>query len=962
MLSTFHRFLLLALTLLSVSVAFGSGFVRVKNFPKEKYSGGAQNWCAAQDPVGKVYVGNRDGLLVFDGERWKKNYLSNYSTVRSLLYDDESLRLYAAGTVEFGFFSNDGPGGSLKYHSLVDLMPKNREPYTEIWNIFKLGDNIWFQADNFLFCYTGSDVKVYPMAGRVATSALIGNLIYVALEDGRIFTMPGKGRGELREYRALRNKKISAILPFGDDGLLVGTAFDGLFTLEGGEAKVLNWDVNPFLKKSQLFCGYSDGDQYVFGTVSGGAVLVDPSDGYTGYINKNTGLQNNTVLNIFSDADGNLWLCLDNGLDYAVLNSPMYNLINRNFSIGAGYVSKVVGDRILYGTNEGLFSTLFPYPQSPAPPQMQKELPGQIWAIDDTPRGTFVASDAGIDVYDGHGFSHTPNIHGAYRVLPLPGSESLALAATYEGFRLLRHSASGWSDAGAVTGCEDLAGNFSFDSKGNIWVTHWRHGVYRLALDPDKASLAVSHLYNSKDGLPADDYNSAAEFDGRIRFSTRDGFYKLNPAGKVVRDEEMNEVIPGGRQGSLRPLPDGSLLFIDNMGILRISRLLSGNLSARQLASGNFRELLIPGYINVNCVSPDELIISTQDGFNLINTARSGQAKESWRNPFVSTVYANRDSIIYASAFHPDSGSLKLPYNLNSVKFEFAYPDFDNAGGVEFSSFLENYEEDWSPFSNESTREYTRLAEGDYKLHLRVRDSQSGEIRESVLGFTIAPPWFRTTLAKILYIVSIVIMLGLLTAGIRHWADSARRASEQRKEEELERLRKQSEQEALKKDFEIASLKTEQLEQDIKHKSQELSNTAMSLIHKNEILNDISVQLSMLQQLTANDSSRALILKNLSKIQASIEKSINEDNDWDTFNKNFDVVYSDYTKKLSELHPNLSNSDKRLCCYIRMGLSSKEIAPLINISYKSVEMARYRLRKKINLPGNTSLTDYLTSL
>lgn len=63
-----------------------------------------------------------------------------------------------------------------------------------------------------------------------------------------------------------------------------------------------------------------------------------------------------------------------------------------------------------------------------------------------------------------------------------------------------------------------------------------------------------------------------------------------------------------------------------------------------------------------------------------------------------------------------------------------------------------------------------------------------------------------------------------------------------------------------------------------------------------------------------------------------------------------------------ERHPTLTAADKRLCCYIKMGLLSKEIAPLINISYKSVEMARYRLRKKIDLPPETTLTDYLCNL
>ena len=136
----------------------------------------------------------------------------------------------------------------------------------------------------------------------------------------------------------------------------------------------------------------------------------------------------------------------------------------------------------------------------------------------------------------------------------------------------------------------------------------------------------------------------------------------------------------------------------------------------------------------------------------------------------------------------------------------------------------------------------------------------------------------------------------------------------------------------------------------------------MSLIRKNEILRGIADKLAKIQELSATDIGAPAAQRMLSRIQNSIEENISHDEDQKTFNKNFDIVYANYTKRLMELHPNLSSSDKRLCCYIKMGLSSKEIAPLINISYKSVEMARYRLRKKIGLPPDASLTAYLDNL
>ena len=179
----------------------------------------------------------------------------------------------------------------------------------------------------------------------------------------------------------------------------------------------------------------------------------------------------------------------------------------------------------------------------------------------------------------------------------------------------------------------------------------------------------------------------------------------------------------------------------------------------------------------------------------------------------------------------------------------------------------------------------------------------------------------------------------------------------------MERLRREAEREAMLKDYEIASLKSDQLEQDIKHKSSELSNITMNVIRKNEILLDISAKLKKLHYKAAVDSATEERLKReVDKILEIIKANISHDDDWKRFNQNFDIVYADFTQHLSEMHPGLTVAELRLCCYLKMGLSSKEIAPLFNISTKSVEMNRYRLRKKMGLGQGDNLTAYLQKI
>lgn len=175
----------------------------------------------------------------------------------------------------------------------------------------------------------------------------------------------------------------------------------------------------------------------------------------------------------------------------------------------------------------------------------------------------------------------------------------------------------------------------------------------------------------------------------------------------------------------------------------------------------------------------------------------------------------------------------------------------------------------------------------------------------------------------------------------------------------MTQLKRDADEQALRKDYEIAHLKSEQLEHDIKHKSEELSNITMNVIRKNEILLDIATKLTKVQEAMGPDAAEA---KQIARIQRLIQDNMSHDDDWRSFTRNFDIVYENYTKRLIELHPDLNSSDLRICCYLKMGISSKEIAPLFNISYRSVEMTRYRLRKKLGLERETNLVDYLQKI
>lgn len=964
----------LILLVVSVAVPFAAvaSYPLVRNFQRLQYGAGSQNWSITQDQIGRMLFGNSDCVLLTDSRAWHKYYLSNYSTVRSLLFDGAE-RLYAGGSEEFGVFESGKPG-DVSYRSLIPLLGKKRPgAIGEIWHIHKAGGEILFQGDHHIFRYNGSHIEVFGAPAKISTSNVIKGNLYVAIENRGLFYFNNGKFEETPGNDRLAGTRIVALLPMGHDVLVV-TAFNGLFVLDGNTLRPLPTSIDNFLKENQVFCAASKGDIYAFGTVNCGVAILDRGTGDVSYANMDTGMQNNTVLSLFFDAGNNLWAGLDNGIDYILYNTPLSNLNGVANVYGAGYSSRLYDSTLWLGTNQGLYATPYPFPDIPRPEPMRRVLNGQVWNLDEVDGSLFACCDGGLYFLDGAGFRKVEGVPGTWKVLPVPGEvvrqyapadESLyILASTYDGFYLLRHAGSGWLSQGRVKGYDDIGGRFAIDKYGDIWISHWMKGVYRLRLDVADCRFVSSSFYNRNNGLPTDRDNFVNVLDGEPVIATEGGLSRFNRAtGRIEPDTVLS--------GIFSYLPSLHLYGNNSNGILAVN--LKTIRNAYRDASGKYRidsltfapitEKLIPGHDNFNFLSPRRIIVSNQDGFYDVNLDRQPDSIPMVPT-FVSRVYAGMDSMVYqASPGQPLDGDLKLPYSLNSLRFEFVSPEYNSPDCVTYSYLLENYDNEWSPWTTSNSKEYTRLREGEYTLKIKSHNSYTGRDTMSEFHITIAPPWYRSIWAKIVYCLIISVLLWLLINFLRRSSARQARIIEERKEKELQTMRQAAREENLRKDYEIAALKSQQLEHDIKHKSEEISNITMNVVRKNEILLDIADRLTKIQEHQEVKAHRTPdVQRQLAKIQGVIRDNIGQDDHWKDFTNSFDQAYDNYTQKLRNMHAELSEGDLRICCYLRMGLSSKEIAPLLNISYRSVEMSRYRIRKKMGLTRDQNLTEYLQRL
>lgn len=365
------------------------------------------------------------------------------------------------------------------------------------------------------------------------------------------------------------------------------------------------------------------------------------------------------------------------------------------------------------------------------------------------------------------------------------------------------------------------------------------------------------------------------------------------------------------------------------------------------LVLGNGDEFIYP-------INKSNVLLAGDIGFYRLDYERYRAANHRMKVVLRSiTAFYKRDSVLFGG-FIADTGwtpsdnrvyPKKISHNWNSIHFEFSVPYFSTT--VEYSCRLKGYEKEWTPWSKKTERTFTNLPAGDYVFEVSARNSTGFTSSPSEFTFTISPPWYNSFLAWVAYV--------LLSFALIYYFYKRQR---ERFDEEQRRVQYQHQLEIEKNEKEIISLKNIKLEAEVQHNEAQLASNTMNLLQKRELLNKIKEEIVATQEELEPDR-RA---KNTRRIIKIINDELETADDWQRFSVYFDKAHNDFLKTLKETFPLLTPTDLKLCAYLRLNLSTKAIADLLNLSVRGVESSRYRLRKKLNLANEVSLADFFGSL
>ena len=924
--------LIVVLSLGSIDRLSGQEISPIQIFTPQQINAGNQNWMISQGEDQTIYFANNQGLLSYNAAQWKLHPAKDNSIIRAVKMIDH--RVYSSSYRDFGFWETDKTG-QLQYTSLSKELVIDILEDEQFWNIVEHQKKVVFQSLNRLIFFDPAtkEISFISTKNTLLKSFKVEQQLYYQVRGEGLFQLI-EGQGVLISSAAIFKDQNLVKIFKKDNGLLVATQENGLYLWQD---KILTpWqEANQLLEgKYTLYAALElNNKSYALGTVGKGLLILSEKGTLIEELNQEKGLSNNTVLSLYEDKLSNLWLGLDNGINLINRSSAFKEYIDVNGQLGSIYTSAIDKGHLYLGTNQGLFMKKR---NSQEKFKLVDKTQGQVWNLTTIDGTLFCGHNRGALQVKGKEVKLISDKMGTWLFKQHPTIPNLIFMGNFTGLYVMEKKGQEWVYRNKINGFDISSRFFEFSSPTQIIVNHEYKGVFKINLDPEFQQAIKIELDNAS---CISCNSSLVEFNDNIYYQAKENLYKYNlKEGIFEKDLFLNDLNTtiDFRQGKLLNDPNGRLWLFSKNNLYYIDKTeREGKTIARGFALNEKDRKNVSGFEHINLLQGENYLIGTNRGYVTVDLNTLNKDKTT---PKLNAINANNKQDNRPLNLSQDE---TLPFKYNNLSFQFTGYDFNRYGKTRFQYLLEGEDQQWSEWKENTSVSYANLNYGKYQFKLRSKKGNTiSEIVTSPI-LNINPPWHLNRIAISFYAIIIVLLM------IGYNSFYKRKLKRQRKtlEKKNKRLLEIQELEAQK---EIIRLKNEQLQKDIEGKNRELAVATMSTLKRNEFLNAIKAELDTIK----GESKVKQLIK-------SINAKLKNNDDWDYFKKAFDSTDQPLFSQLKEVHPSLTKNDLKLCAYLRLNLSSKEIAPLLNISVHSVEIKRYRLRKKMGLERSQGIVEYI---
>jgi len=941
----FLAFLIVLLT--GVPGLYAQLSYQISNYSVHEAGGGNQNWDISIGKTGGIYVANNYGFLVLENSTFELYKLPEPTIFRSVKIINQ--RIYTGSFEDFGYWEEDETG-ILQYHSLAASLENRNMNNDEIWKIVEHQNRVYFHSFGSVYCYDIESEEVYRLdtPGSFMFLYKVQDEIYTQQIQGMLYKLDNDEFIPIERSEFLQQEEVTSILDLADNTILIATSedfylFDGdtfqKWQAERAEEVVRN-RVNTMVKTENYI---------IIGTILNGLYIYDLNFRLLENINRQNQLQNNTILSLAVDQFENLWVGMDRGIDYIAFDTPIHPYLEEPDGIGSVYAAALHNDELYIGTNRGIYGykrdengnfydkTLIPNSQ------------GQVWFLKELDGSLYSGLNDGTYLLENNELTKVSSVHGGYNLKRYPGGNpNLLLQSTYSDLVVYQKEERIWSEAYTMSGFQTPARFLEFDHIGNIWLGHTVKGIFRLQPNIQLNRIDQVREIGVAEGLPQST-NLVFKMNNRIMTSISDTLYQWDSINEqFVPFHGLDEYFTVKESVSnIIPVDEQRYWVIKKSEILLFEIYFNSISLVYRMLPDMYNFKLVESYENVIPLNKNLHLISLEDGFAILDLDLVNESKYPTPEVHLKSIEVTDFRQVTSSVDTDSPTEAIFGYRNNTIHFNWsANPVAGNRAFFQYK--LEGIDTKWSNWSTDTNFNYLRLPPGTYTFTIRSI-APNGILTDPVsFSFTINQPWYLSTGAYILYVI--LFLSSVLTIRLylsrRRWKALG---------EDLEKNQQKIINDRENAEKEIVKLNNEKLQSRIENKSAQLASNTMAMMRKNNLLNSLKDELLKQQE----ELGEKLPGKYYRKLIKLIEEGIEDEYEWEIFEQLYNEAHGDFFKRLKDSYPQLTPSDLRLCAYLRMNLSSKEIAPLLNISVRGVEERRYRLRKRLEISSDTNLTELI---
>ena len=933
----FRNITCLLLTFLGAIFLNAQELPPVQNYSSKDYGGENQNWSISQGPEKYLYVANNKGLLEFNGAKWQLYSSPNNTVIRSVNVIGN--RIYTGCYMQFGYWKIN-EFGSLEYSSLSD---KLQEPLLEeeFWNILKVDNWILFQSLHRIYIFNTIDESFQIINSKTSLPKVfkVDESIYFQKMNDGIYKIENGIPVLITNHAILRNNIVVNIFSINKK-ILFQTQEKGFYYMSEGELIKWNISANSVLATTSVYSSMQLKDgSLILGTISKGIYHLDNTGKILHIINQETGLNNNTVLSMFEDEENNVWLGLDNGISVVNFNSPFSVYNDVNGKLGTVYTSAIFKGNLYLGTNQGLFYKKI---NSNANFNFIEGTKGQVWKLKEYDNTLFCGHNSGTFIVNEDNVNLISDVMGAWDIKPIINNENLLIQGNYNGLNVLEKRNNKWFFRNKIEGFDISSRYFELDTNNRVFVNHEYKGVFKINVDSTFSKVLD---YKTDVSAPKGLKSSLVSYNNNLFYTSVNGVYKYNKTLQkfdkdsiITRNLLQNEEYISGNLIA-EPITNTLWGFTDKHVIYFSSGKLNNMLKSAKIGlSASLRRDLV-NYESITHIEDQKYLFGNSSGYIILDLDKLTNKNFEIR---INSIQNNKLNSEKKPV--PLIGTMEFESKENNMFFSYSTPKFETYANVNYKYQLVGLYNEWSSWSPNSVVSFKNLPFGDYNFKVKAQIGNLLSNNIASYSFSIKRPWYITSEMIFVYFL---LFMGLML--FIHFLN--KRYYKKQKIKIIERKQRIFSLAQLENEKVIMKLKNEQLHNDIESKTRELAVSTMNIIKKNELLSTIKHELT-----NAKEEN------NVKPVIKIINKNLTNNDDWELFKEAFNNTDRDFLKKAKSIHTTLTPNDLRLCAYLRLNLSSKEIAPLLNISTRSVEIKRYRLRKKMELQHEKNLVEYILSI